>query len=446
MPSGGYMNLPALRRAPDFRLVYEHSPSYYSRTVWSSVETDPAGGAAMAKAWFFNIPTHGHINPTLPLVRELVQQGDEITYFAGPRFEEKIRATGAAYGDYGDVYAFDQSRTVAHSILQGSQLAEAAAAILPQVLDSIENERPDYLLFDMSAPWGNIAAQRYDLPAVACFPHLPFNWRTFLSDKRVLRKGAHSLRPGHGYYRRLQRETGKLAREQKLRKPSEINVLSSSAELNIVFSSRYFQPFEENFDDSYHYVGPVINTDRPDEPFAISRGPGQKLIYIAVGTLYQANKVFFEQCMEAFAGDDYAVIMSVGKAVDPEDLGPIPTNFTVAQFVPQLAILDEADLFVTHSGMNSINEAVLALVPMVGVPNTIEQAVNAFRVEQLHGGLYLEPEKLTAGKLRSAAEQVLADPEVRPGLQKIRQSFLQAGGVESAVEAIQAFKKTQGVA
>ena len=103
----------------------------------------------------------------------------------------------------------------------------------------------------------------------------------------------HSLRPGQGYYRELQRQTGKLAKEQKLRKPSEINVLSSSAELNIVFSSRYFQPFEENFDDSYLYIGPVINTDRPDEAFAIKRLPGQQLIYIAVGTLYQANLTFF---------------------------------------------------------------------------------------------------------------------------------------------------------
>ncbi len=406
----------------------------------------------MARAWFFNIPTHGHINPTLPLVRELVQQGDRVTYFAGPRFEEKIRATGAEYGDYGDAYAFEQSRTVAHAVLQGSQLAEAATALLPGVLAAIEKERPDYLLFDMSAPWGNIAAQRYDIPAVASFPHLPFNWRTFVADSRLLKKGYQSLRPGQGYYRELQRQTSKLAREQKLRKPSEINVLSSSAELNIVFSSRYFQPFEENFDDSYHYIGPVINTDRADQAFEYQRHAGQKLIYIAVGTLYQASLTFFQQCLEAFDDEQYAIILSVGTAVDPADLGPIPGNFTVAQFVPQLAILDEADLFVTHGGMNSINEAVMARVPMIGVPNTIEQSVNAFRVEQLHGGLYLEPEKLTADAgggadmLRAAAEQVLADPQIPPGLQKIRQSFLDAGGVEAAVEAIQTFKQEHQIA
>lgn len=400
----------------------------------------------MSRAWFFNIPTHGHINPTLPLVRELVRQGDEVTYFAGPRFEEKIRATGAHYGDYGDAYAFEQSRTVAHAVLQGSQLAEAASALLPGVLEAIAKERPDYLLFDMSAPWGSIAASRYEIPAVASFPHLPFNWRAFVSDTRLLKKGYQSLRPGHGYYRELQRQTGKLAKEQNLRKPSEINVLSSSAELNIVFSSRYFQPFEENFDDSYLYIGPVINTDRPDEVLELERNAGQKLIYIAVGTLYQANVAFFQHCIKAFDDDRYAVIMSVGKAFDPADLGPLPANFTVAQYVPQLAILDEADLFITHGGMNSINEAVMARVPMIGVPNTVEQSVNAFRVEQLQGGLYLEPEKLTPDKLQTAAEQVLGDPAIPEGLEKIRQSFLEAGGVETAVAAIQTFKQTHDIA
>jgi len=75
------------------------------------------------------------------------------------------------------------------------------------------------------------------------------------------------------------------------------------------------------------------------------------------------------------------------------------------------------------------------------VPNTIEQSVNAFRVEQLHGGLYLEAERLTAEKLREAAEQILADSQIPHGLEEIRQSFLDAGGVPAAVEAIQFFKQ-----
>ncbi len=232
------------------------------------------------------------------------------------------------------------------------------------------------------------------------------------------------------------RQLSRLAREHDLRRPSEINVLSSSADLNLVFSTRYFLPYDETLDDSYVFIGPVINTTRPDAPWPIRREPDQTLIYIAVGTLYQADLQFFQHCLDAFGDPRWAVILSVGKAVDPGALGTMPDNFTVAQYVPQLAILDEADLFVTHGGMNSINEAVMAEVPMVVVPNTIEQAANAVRVEQLRAGRYLEPSAVTAHGLRSAAEAVLADPGVKDGLQRLRRSFLEAGGVARGAEAI----------
>ena len=127
----------------------------------------------MAKAWFYNIPTHGHINPTLPLVRELVLQGDDVTYFAGPRFAEKIRATGAAYGDYGDAYAFEQSRTDAHAVLQGSQLAEAGlltqlAARLDARVSWIECARHDQILgVDLIALRFTSTNDRHDAPRLA---------------------------------------------------------------------------------------------------------------------------------------------------------------------------------------------------------------------------------------------------------------------------------------
>lgn len=399
----------------------------------------------MATAWFFNIPFHGHINPTLPLVRELIAHGDEVVYFAGPAFEEKIRGTGAVYRAYSGSYTFEQSRTVAHAIHQGSQVAEATRALLSGVLDAVATGRPDYLMFDMSAPWGNIVAQRHAIPSIASFPHLPFHWRTFFSDPRVFRKGLDNLKPGQGYYRSLRLQTGKLAREYRMRRPRELNVLSSSADLNIVFSSRYFQPYDEGFDDSYLFVGPVIETSRPDEPLHVACEPGQKLIYIAVGTVYQANMTFFQSCLEAFSDDRYVVVMSIGKAVDPADLGAIPPNFTVAQYVPQLSILEQADLFITHGGMNSINESVMARVPMVVVPNTLEQAMNAARIEQLEAGLFLEPERLTAWQLQQAVDAVLDNPAMAEGLERIRQSFVRAGGVEQAARAIQEFQRERGI-
>jgi MGT family glycosyltransferase len=395
----------------------------------------------MARVWFYNIPFHGHVNPTLPLIREMVARGDEVTYFSTASFEARIQATGALYRAYSRSYSFEQTRRVAHVVHLGSQVAEATYSLLPDVLDSVAAESPDYLMFDMSAPWGKIASRQLHIPAVASFPHLPFFWRTVLNDFRVLRKGIQSIRPGYGYWRELRRQTARIIKDYRLRDPKSINVLSSSAELNIVFSSRLFQPYEKHFDNSYLYVGPEIELDRQEEPMLIQKQASQKLIYVAVGTVYRANLEFFRACIEAFADPQYLVILSVGRAIEPESLGIIPPNFKVEQYVPQLSVLEQADLFITHGGMNSISESVFYEVPMIVVPNTIEQAINAARVEQLQAGLYLDPNLLTPAEIRHATETVLADPAVSSGLQQIRRSFEEAGGVARAADAIQAFKK-----
>jgi UDP:flavonoid glycosyltransferase YjiC (YdhE family) len=54
----------------------------------------------LAKVLFFNIPAHGHVNPTLPIVKELVQRGHQVVYHDSLSFEQAIKATGAEFRHY----------------------------------------------------------------------------------------------------------------------------------------------------------------------------------------------------------------------------------------------------------------------------------------------------------------------------------------------------------
>lgn len=45
----------------------------------------------MSKVVFLNIPAHGHTNPTLGLVREIVNRGEEIVYFSDEEFRKKSK-------------------------------------------------------------------------------------------------------------------------------------------------------------------------------------------------------------------------------------------------------------------------------------------------------------------------------------------------------------------
>ena len=49
----------------------------------------------MSTIAFLNIAMHGRVNPTLPVVAELVRRGHTVTYHTSPAFREEIEAAGA---------------------------------------------------------------------------------------------------------------------------------------------------------------------------------------------------------------------------------------------------------------------------------------------------------------------------------------------------------------
>ena len=51
----------------------------------------------MSKIVFFCIPAHGHTNPTLAVVKELVARGHEVWYYSYNLMREKILETGAHF-------------------------------------------------------------------------------------------------------------------------------------------------------------------------------------------------------------------------------------------------------------------------------------------------------------------------------------------------------------
>ena len=51
----------------------------------------------MSKIVFFCIPAHGHTNPTLGVVRELIERGHEVLYYSYNSFKEKIEGAGATF-------------------------------------------------------------------------------------------------------------------------------------------------------------------------------------------------------------------------------------------------------------------------------------------------------------------------------------------------------------
>lgn len=78
-----------------------------------------------------------------------------------------------------------------------------------------------------------------------------------------------------------------------------------------------------------------------------------------------------------------------------------------------MAILEQADAFVTHAGMGGSSEGLSTGVPMIAVPQAAEQFMNADRPVELGVARRIDTAEATPATLRTALGELVADPEVR---------------------------------
>ncbi|MGO4751551.1 glycosyltransferase, partial [Streptomyces sp. 2MCAF27] len=131
------------------------------------------GGRPVSTIAFLNIAMHGRVNPTLPVVAELVRRGHSVTYYTSPAFRAEIEATGATVCLYpgGDQRLPDPPTPL--TLIEG--LAGTAVRLLPAVLTDLRRVRPDLIVHDNACLWGAVAARELQVPAVASHTTFAFN-------------------------------------------------------------------------------------------------------------------------------------------------------------------------------------------------------------------------------------------------------------------------------
>ena len=115
--------------------------------------------------------------------------------------------------------------------------------------------------------------------------------------------------------------------------------------------------------------------------------------------------------------------------------GNLPENVAVYPVVDQIAVLQQADAFLTHCGMNSVSEALYYGVPLLMLPKTREQSGVAERVRQLGAGMLLE--NATSENIHQRVEDLLREQGYRKAAQSIRDSFRRCGGAKAAADKIE---------
>ena len=384
----------------------------------------------MARILFVNGSAVGHINPTLPLVREMVERGAEVDYLTTAAFRNRVEEAGAEFLDYGpEMERFNVSfrPTGAHPFfsLMEYLLAQDRAAV-PLALERTAGRHYDLVLHDAMLGGGRFVAHRLGLPAVC-------SCSSFAADRPPV--PPPMLQEGYdpqmdGVLRSLAQ-----AHEEWGTDADIADIFFQKEPLNLVYTSRAFQPGGESFDPSYRFVGPLIGRREEHADFLLDRLIG-KVLYISLGTINNQALTFYRTCFEAFGGIDLSVVLSVGRHIDLASLGDTPSNFTVHQWVPQLDVLARADAFLSHGGLNSVSEALYYGVPVAAVPMANDQPAVARQLAACGAGLQLKPEEATPQALRAAVDRLLQEGSFRTAARVVGEGFRQAGGFAAAADAV----------
>lgn len=385
----------------------------------------------MSRIVFFSIPAHGHTNPTLGVVRELVSRGHQVWYYSYEAFREKIEAAGATFIPC-DPYDAEQKLTPKDGARLAKDLAFSTKVLVDTTLalDGIicrdmEQLKPDCIVADSMALWGKLAALKLKVPFVSSTTTFAFNRHS----SKIMKQSPGNLLTMMASMPKINKQ---LKRLQAAGYPvkSILDIISNDNETDtIVYTSPEFQPCSETFSERYAFVGPSI---RPAETSVEKQR--DHLIYISMGTVNNDMPALYRSCIRALKDSDCQAILSVGEQIDPSQFAPLPDHISVYSHVDQIAVLQQTDVFLSHCGMNSVSESLYYGVPLVMLPGTTEQGGVATRVEQLGAGIRLTDTTATA--IREAFEQVLHTAQYRKNAESIAESFKKCSGVHGAADKI----------
>ncbi|GAB3761192.1 macrolide family glycosyltransferase [Microlunatus parietis] len=396
------------------------------------------------------MPAAGHVNPSLPVIRELVRRDIGVTYYATEEFRAPVERAGASFRPYPD--GTISSTMIADATQHGgpvqvvSRIMDATRTLAPFLAEELRRHPPAAMMFDSNALWGRVAAADLKLPMISLMTTMLVGtesmrtmngreWLTFIGET------LSALPTVLGSRKRLMKQF-----------PAELlpprPVFPMRGDLTIFPIPRWLQQPDPRIDETCHFVGPTfdpaaVRQSAPDPELADLLAGPEPVIMVSLGTLHAGSEEFFRTCFTALGDLPARVVLAVGRPTDPARLGSPPPNTLVRTSVPQLDVLARAELFVTHGGMNSVLEGLHHAVPLVIIPQQFEQLLIGRAVAERGAGVVLRQNlagrPVPPAALRAAVDQVRSDPAHAAAARTTADGMRQEGGAVASAELIDQF-------
>ena len=407
----------------------------------------------MSRVVFVSRSSYGHINPTLALVSELVNCGEKVYYLANEHFKESIESTGCTYiksGLYLNLlYGYSYSNQNSNSTDKRTEdefmagvkkfysSVEYICALTKKVRDYILNLQPNYIIYDSTIYFIKDAFHDSGIPCISTRAYFAFNREIFYVAPHIF-SDIFSVKL-HSDIHDVIRRIDQMTQDSYLKYGHYYDYLDSKNNLNIVFTSKEFQPYANYLDDSYHFAGNSLSfrqKQKKTEDNNLSRYG--KFVLISFGSWLGENQIFlnfYKKIMCCFDSFNATFIMNIGR-VPKEDFEFVPNNFILENGINQLELLELADLFITHGGMNSASEALQLKTPMLVLPIFFDQFIVADQIEKTGLGRQYLGFDIDFGELKKLVIEMLNNPQYHQNLIYMASTYRATGEEKGAVDKI----------
>jgi MGT family glycosyltransferase len=202
-------------------------------------------------------------------------------------------------------------------------------------------------------------------------------------------------------------------------------------------------PFPPSFRDPAFPLPPTAHSFRaplgePAAPPWTPALPGAPAVYLTLGTIFNTESGdLFTRILAGLRGLPADVVVTVGRHIDPAELGAQPAHIHIARFIPQAQVLPHCAAVISHGGSGSVLGALAHGLPSLIVPMGADQPHNAARCAALGLGLALDPVAATPEQVRAAITKVLGDPAYRRAAARVRDEIAALPGPEHAVALLE---------
>ncbi|MGW3124457.1 macrolide family glycosyltransferase [Streptomyces sp. NPDC001107] len=373
-------------------------------------------------------PLVGHVLPGLEIIRELVARGHRVTYANAGPVAELVAATGAE-----PVGVTSTLPVAGHDWPQGpiasaSRFLDEATAVLPQLHAVYDDDPADLYLYDVGAYAGRALAEAQGRGHVQ------------LAASHVAWEGAqdeiaaaYARLPGGPEHRA--RFADWLNRCGAT--TTNMEEFTGHPKRVLAMIPRALQPYADRVDsEAVTFVGPCFGVDRERDGWKRPAGAKKVLLVSLAGSAYHAAQEIYHQCVAAFTDlPGWHVVLQTGSG---SDLGErVPPNFEVRPWASPLTILEQADVWVTHTGMDSSSQGLCTGVPMIAVPNGPGQCLHADRLVELGVARRIDAADVTAATLRTALMELIGDPQVATRSAWLWSEVRAEGGTRRAADLIE---------